>query len=318
MPLTRQEHETSDIAANLRKTPRTDGEILAVVPRGTTVGVGACRDGWCRVSWNGQDGYAIGRNLGIAAAPRWPNVPVTAGPGDHASLQKTANTAREHEEHEHDDSSPEHSFILEIGTAGEWPLNGEHPNFGGTIAAEIEPIENWLELEFGLSTLATGGHTELSGDLLFKKPFRLSPTVEFMVGAGPSFSRILNGPERGRRAECGIRARLDVLANQKYRLVHRTNLEREPKKWATVRCGQHRRTYRVPQMSTASPSSATENRRAMIKQAFWLEYMTLAWMILEAAVAIGSGITAGRLTLTAFGIDSLIELSSACVLVSGG
>jgi hypothetical protein len=45
--------------------------------------------------------------------------------------------------------------------------------------------------------LATAGHTELSGDLLFKKPFRLSPTVEFMVGAGPSFSRTLNGPEQG-------------------------------------------------------------------------------------------------------------------------
>jgi hypothetical protein len=33
--------------------------------------------------------------------------------------------------------------------------------------------------------------------VLFKKPFRLSPTVEFMVGAGPSFSRTFNGPERG-------------------------------------------------------------------------------------------------------------------------
>jgi len=86
---------------------------------------------------------------------------------------------------------------LEIGTAGEWPLSGERPNFGGTIAGEIEPIENWLEIEFGLSTLATAGHTELSGDILFKKPFRLSPTVEFMVGAGPSYSHTLNGPGRG-------------------------------------------------------------------------------------------------------------------------
>jgi hypothetical protein len=91
----------------------------------------------------------------------------------------------------------EHSFILEIGAAGEWPLGGERPNFGGTIAGEVEPIENWLELEFGFTTLATAGHAELSGDLLFKKPFRLSPTVEFMAGLGPSFSRTLNGLERG-------------------------------------------------------------------------------------------------------------------------
>jgi divalent metal cation (Fe/Co/Zn/Cd) transporter len=53
----------------------------------------------------------------------------------------------------------------------------------------------------------------------------------------------------------------------------------------------------------------------MIEQAFRLEYMTLAWMMLEAGVAIGSGIGAGSLTLIAFGIDSLIELASACVLV---
>jgi hypothetical protein len=70
-------------------------------------------------------------------------------------------------------------------------------------------------------------------------------------------------------------------------------------------------------MSIASPSSAAGNRNAMIEQAFRLEYMTLAWMLLEAAVAIGSGIRAGSLTLTAFGIDSLIELASACVLVWG-
>jgi hypothetical protein len=185
---------------NLRKAPRTDSEILTVIPKGTAVMVGDCRDGWCRASWNGQAGYAVDHNLGFAESLRWPNVPIIAWPGDHGSSQKTGKIARgykENEEQEHEESGPEHSFILEVGTAGEWPLNGERPNFGGTIAAEIEPIENWLELEFGLSTLATAGHTEMSGDLLFKKPFRLSPTVEFMVGAGPSFSRTLNGPERG-------------------------------------------------------------------------------------------------------------------------
>jgi hypothetical protein len=64
-------------------------------------------------------------------------------------------------------------------------------------------------------------------------------------------------------------------------------------------------------MSIASPSSATDNRTAMIAQAFRLEYMTLAWMMLEAAIAIGSGVAARSLTLIAFGIDSLIELASA-------
>jgi Bacterial SH3 domain len=184
---------------NLRKGPRTDSEILTLIPKGTTVGIGDCRDGWCRVSWKGQDGYAIGRNLGIAPAPWWPNALFAEGVDDHRSSQ-TAKTARKHEEdeeHEGDQSSPEHSFILEIGTAGEWPLNGERPNFGGTIAGEVEPIENWLELEAGFTTLGTSGQTELSGDLLFKKPFHFSPTAEFMVGLGPSLSQTINGLERG-------------------------------------------------------------------------------------------------------------------------
>ena len=33
----------------------------------------------------------------------------------------------------------------------------------------------------------------------------------------------------------------------------------------------------------------------MIHQAFWLEYLTLAWMTVEAAVAIASGICANSL-----------------------
>jgi divalent metal cation (Fe/Co/Zn/Cd) transporter len=53
----------------------------------------------------------------------------------------------------------------------------------------------------------------------------------------------------------------------------------------------------------------------MIREAFRLEYVTLAWMSLEAVVAIGSGLAAQSLVLLAFGLDSLIELASAGVLV---
>ena len=42
---------------------------------------------------------------------------------------------------------------------------------------------------------------------------------------------------------------------------------------------------------------STNDRTAMIHQAFWLEYATLAWMTVEAAVAIASGIAANSLTL---------------------
>ena len=81
----------------------------------------------------------------------------------------------------------EHALVLEIGPAGEWPFN-DKPNFGGTFAIEATPIENWLEIEMGLTSLATAGRSEISGDVLFKKPFRVSPTFEFMIGAGPSIS----------------------------------------------------------------------------------------------------------------------------------
>ncbi len=46
-----------------------------------------------------------------------------------------------------------------------------------------------------------------------------------------------------------------------------------------------------------------------------LEYFTIVWMVIEAAVAIGSGVVAHSLTLAAFGADSVIELLSAVVLV---
>ena len=45
------------------------------------------------------------------------------------------------------DDDAEHKFVLEFGTAGEWPLTNAPGNFGGTAAVEFEPIENWLELE---------------------------------------------------------------------------------------------------------------------------------------------------------------------------
>jgi hypothetical protein len=68
-------------------------------------------------------------------------------------------------------------------------------------------------------------------------------------------------------------------------------------------------------MSIISPNETANDRTAMIHQVFWLECLTLAWMTVEAAVAIASGIAADSLTLVAFGIDSVIELASAGVLV---
>ncbi len=56
-------------------------------------------------------------------------------------------------------------------------------------------------------------------------------------------------------------------------------------------------------------------REALVRQAFRLEWITIGWMTIEAAVAIVSGLAAHSLTLLAFGIDSVIELASAGVLI---
>jgi divalent metal cation (Fe/Co/Zn/Cd) transporter len=53
----------------------------------------------------------------------------------------------------------------------------------------------------------------------------------------------------------------------------------------------------------------------LIRQAFRLEWLSVGWMVVEAAVAIGSGIAAHSITLIAFGLDSVIELASAGVLI---
>jgi divalent metal cation (Fe/Co/Zn/Cd) transporter len=67
--------------------------------------------------------------------------------------------------------------------------------------------------------------------------------------------------------------------------------------------------------SDPSAPLLTQERMALIKQAFRLEWIAVAWMVIEGAVAISAGWAAGSLTLMAFGLDSVIELVSAAVLI---
>src|SRR5579864_2030358 len=56
-------------------------------------------------------------------------------------------------------------------------------------------------------------------------------------------------------------------------------------------------------------------RVSLIREAFRLEWLTIGWMTVEAIVSISAGIFAGSLVVLAFGLDSLIELASAGVLM---
>ena len=44
---------------NLRSSPGTSSPVLTLIPKGTSIEVGKCSNGWCQTSFNGQDGYAI-------------------------------------------------------------------------------------------------------------------------------------------------------------------------------------------------------------------------------------------------------------------
>ena len=57
------------------------------------------------------------------------------------------------------------------------------------------------------------------------------------------------------------------------------------------------------------------NRDSHVRRGRLLEYFTLAWNMLEAVIAIGSGIVAGSISLVGFGVDSVIECMSGGVLL---
>jgi|SRR5579871_4741217 len=78
----------------------------------------------------------------------------------------------------------DHSIVFELGAAGDW-TRAEPAHYGGTLAFEVTPIEHWLELEFGATTVFAAGSSETSFDALFKKPWQPSQAFEVMVGVGP-------------------------------------------------------------------------------------------------------------------------------------
>jgi hypothetical protein len=66
---------------------------------------------------------------------------------------------------------------------------------------------------------------------------------------------------------------------------------------------------RVPSQAVIEPRGGT--RKRLVHRARALSLLSIAWMGLEAGVAIVAAVLAGSVALLAFGLDSLIELGSA-------
>jgi len=62
----------------------------------------------------------------------------------------------------------EPAAVVQLGTAAGRSLKDGGSSFGPTVAIEVTPIENWLELEGGVTPLFGRHSTEWDTDLLFK------------------------------------------------------------------------------------------------------------------------------------------------------
>jgi len=62
-------------------------------------------------------------------------------------------------------------------------------------------------------------------------------------------------------------------------------------------------------------TSAPASLEGPLRQARLAQAITVGWMLIEGAVAVGAGLVAHSVALTAFGFDSFIELFSAAVVL---
>lgn len=66
---------------------------------------------------------------------------------------------------------------------------------------------------------------------------------------------------------------------------------------------------------TATSLNVADIRASFARRGRRLEYITIAWNAVEAAVAIVAGIFAGSIALVGFGLDSVIETTSGAALL---
>ena len=79
--------------------------------------------------------------------------------------------------------------VIALGGAGEWGFPGGKFSRGPSAAVEFALIKEWVEVEIGGAKLFRRGHSEWEAEVVFRKPFTLSETTEFMIGLGPIWTQ---------------------------------------------------------------------------------------------------------------------------------
>ena len=102
--------------------------------------------------------------------------------------QASSQASSNHPQKAGEDKDP--IAIVELGATTSWNFSGGAATFAPNLAAEVTPIENWLEIEAGVSPFYTHKSTEWDTDLLFKKPWTISRKAEFMLGVGPEWVHV--------------------------------------------------------------------------------------------------------------------------------
>jgi hypothetical protein len=80
-----------------------------------------------------------------------------------------------------DEKEHESSVVVELGGSGEWDVRGGAGAYGPYVALEYEVIEHWLEIETAVAPRFDKGESEVEFELIFKKPFELSKSLEFLL-----------------------------------------------------------------------------------------------------------------------------------------
>ena len=78
--------------------------------------------------------------------------------------------------------------VVALGAAGEWGFPGGKFSRGPSAAVEFSLIKDWVEVEIGGAKLFRHGMSEWEAEVVFRKPFTLSETTEFMIGLGPMWT----------------------------------------------------------------------------------------------------------------------------------